>query len=123
MIAILGFFTSPLGKIAGIAAAVAAGLLAIGIWFHAHDAGIRTQDVAAIIAQTQATERADAAKAVKALETDAALAAKRAAILFDQKSEVSHAPDTEKLVDDPALLRALCLLRADCPGAGTAASP
>jgi hypothetical protein len=123
VIAVWGFFTSPLGKIAGIAAAVAAGLLALGIWFHAHDARIRTQDAAAIAAKTQAIERADAAKAITALEADAALAAKRAAILSDQKSEVSHAPDAEKPVDDPAVLRALCLLRADCPGGGQAASP
>jgi hypothetical protein len=123
MIGLWGFITSPIGKIAGIAAAVAAGLLAIGIWFHAHDARIRTQDAAAIMAQTQAIERADAAKAITALEADAALAARRAAILSDQKSEVSHAPDAEKPVDDPAVIRALCLLIPGCAGSGTAKSP
>jgi hypothetical protein len=123
VIALWGFIASPVGKIAGIGVAIVAIILAIGIWFHAHDARIRTQDAAAVAAQTQATERSDAAKAITALEADAALAAKRAAILSDQKSEVSHAPDAEKPVDDPAVLRALCLLRADCPGGGQAASP
>jgi hypothetical protein len=123
MIALWGFIASPIGKITGIGVAIVAIILAIGIWFHAHDARIRTQDAAAVAAQTQATERSDAAKAITALEADAALAAKRAAILSDQKSEVEHATDASLPVVDPAVIRALCLLIPGCAGSGTAKSP
>jgi type VI protein secretion system component VasK len=104
---LIGLFTGPFRKAAMIGVAVAAALIAFGIWLHMHDVNVRAVDAARVTAATVAEQAKEAAAADAA--TTQAIEAERARrdALTAGTLKIEATPHAQDVVDDPAVNSAL----------------
>ena len=89
---LLALLTGPAGRIAGVAVLAVALLTAGALALNQHDARVRAEQTVAAQAAEIATMQADHARAVAALEAQAAAAQTRAKRLASIRSAVDAAP-------------------------------